>query len=81
MRTRIVKLDELQYEVQVFKTIVHPKTKEERQEWEGAGFYRSLAFAAERALLKGLPVEQTITKAEVEQAIKRIVAETKDVLK
>lgn len=80
MRTRIVKFDELQYEVQVLKEIVSKSDGTKRQEWEGAGYYRSLAFAAERALLKGLPEKAVVTKAEVEDAIKRISAETKAVL-
>ena len=80
MRTRIVKFDELQYEVQVLKEIVSKNDGTKRQEWEGAGYYRSLAFAAERALLKGLPEKAVVTKAEVEDAIKRISVETKAVL-
>jgi hypothetical protein len=80
MRARIVKFDELQYEVQVLKEIVSKNDGTTRQEWEGAGYYRSLAFAAERALLKGLPEKAVVTKAEVEDAIKRIAAETKAVL-
>lgn len=81
MRTRIIKFDELQYEVQVFKETKSKKDGSIRQEWEGAGYYRSLAFAAERALLKGLPDREVVTKEQVEDAIKRIAADTREALK
>lgn len=80
-KARIVRCDERNFSVQVFKTIVNPKTKEEREEWVDEGYYgHRLDHAAAAALLRGFDVGEAVTEESVKKAYAAIVRETKEAL-
>ena len=82
-QTRIVRVDELNYAVQTLETVTpRDKTQHPHQEWQYSGYYgHRLDWAALSAIHRGLPVGGTVTADAVDAAVKRIVNETKQVMR
>lgn len=80
-KTRIVRVDSLNFAVQVLATIKNKETGEERQEWQDKGYYgHRLEWAAESAVHQAIPVDEPVTPAMVREAVKEIVTRTKGFL-
>ena len=80
MKARIVKVDEYNFAAQYEKTI-EGRDGKKRKEWTDAGYFgHRLDHAAEFALSKAFDIGEPITPADVRNAVRRIVRETRTAL-